>query len=113
MPGTHSARKQIATHNLCEAVPGAPVVEQKQLTQQKRSIPIQQPMKSEKKCPSCGSTRLEAGTIQTAGRVNFRPENTKFFTLGTGDVPIEAKICMECGVMLLIGDLTKANKLVG
>ena len=70
-------------------------------------------MKPEQKCPSCGSTRLEPGTIQTAGRVNFRPENTKFFTLGTGDVPIEASICMECGVMLLIGDLTKANKLVG
>ncbi len=70
-------------------------------------------MKTEKKCPSCGSTRLEAGTIQTAGRVNFRPENTKFFTLGTGDVPIEANICMECGVMLLVGDLTKATKLVG
>jgi hypothetical protein len=48
-------------------------------------------MNPEKKCPSCGSTRLEPGTLQTAGRVNFRPENTKFFTLGTGDVSVEAR----------------------
>jgi len=32
MLGTHSARTHIATHNPYEAVPGAPVVEQKQLT---------------------------------------------------------------------------------
>jgi hypothetical protein len=90
-----------------------PVAGWKPVTQQQRSITVKRPMKPEKKCPSCGSTRLEPGTIQTAGRVNFRPENTKFFTLGTGDVPIEANICMECGAMLLVGDLTKATKLVG
>jgi len=70
-------------------------------------------MNPEKKCASCGSTRLEPGTLRTTGHVNFRPENTKFFTLGTGDVSIQANICMDCGVMLLIGDLTKATKLVG
>jgi hypothetical protein len=70
-------------------------------------------MKPQKKCSSCGSTRLEAGTLQTTGRVHFRPKNTKFLTLGTGDVPIQAHLCMECGVMLLIGNLTKASKLLG
>jgi hypothetical protein len=77
------------------------------------SMTTKKPMNPEKKCISCGSTRLEPGTLQTAGRVNFRPENTKFFTLGTGDVSIQASICMACGLMMLVGDLTKANKLVG
>jgi predicted nucleic-acid-binding Zn-ribbon protein len=70
-------------------------------------------MNPEKKCPSCGSTKLEPGTLRTTGVVHFRPENTKFFTLGTGDVSIQSNICMDCGVLQLIGDLTKATKLVG
>jgi ribosomal protein S27AE len=70
-------------------------------------------MNPKKKCPNCGSTQLEAGTLQTTGRVHFRPKNAKFLTLGTGDVPIKANLCMECGVMMLVGDLTKAIKLVG
>jgi predicted nucleic-acid-binding Zn-ribbon protein len=70
-------------------------------------------MSNERKCPSCGSTNLEPGNIQSTGRIYFRPENTKFLTLGTGDVPITANICTDCGHLMLVGELRKANKLFG
>ena len=69
-------------------------------------------MKNDRKCPSCGSTCLEPGAIQSTGKVYFRPENTSFFTLNTADVPIEASLCMDCGYVMMIGDLRKANKIL-
>jgi glucose/arabinose dehydrogenase len=70
-------------------------------------------MTTERKCPSCASTKLEPGAIHSTGRIYFRPENTKFLTLGTSDVPLTANLCMDCGNVMLVGDLHKANKLVG
>ena len=69
-------------------------------------------MTTERQCPSCGSDRLEPGTIQGAGRVYFKPENAKFLSLQTSDVTMTANICLECGVIVLVGDLGKAKKLV-
>jgi predicted nucleic-acid-binding Zn-ribbon protein len=69
-------------------------------------------MNTERKCPACESINLEPGTIQSTGRIYFRPENTKFLSLGTSDVPLTANLCMECGNVMLVGDLHKASKLV-
>ena len=63
-------------------------------------------------CPLCNSNNIEPGAIQSTGRIYFRPENTKFFTLSTNDVPVNANMCMECGHIMLVGDLHKANKLL-
>lgn len=69
-------------------------------------------MTAERKCPSCDSTDLQPGNIQSTGKVYFRPENTSFLTLGTNDVALSANICMNCGYVMLVGDLRKATKLL-
>jgi len=69
-------------------------------------------MNTERKYPSCGSTNLEPGKVQSTGRVYFRPENTKFLSLGTSDVELSANMCMDCGHVMLAGDLRKAAKLL-
>lgn len=69
-------------------------------------------MNTERRCPGCGSTELEPGTIQSSGKVYFRPENTKFLTFGTNDVELSANLCMNCGHVMLVGDLRKANRLL-
>ncbi len=69
-------------------------------------------MNAERKCPSCGSTELEPGNVQSTGKIYFRPENTKFLTLGTNDIMLSANICMACGYVMLIGDLRKATKIL-
>jgi hypothetical protein len=63
-------------------------------------------------CPCCGSCELEPGAIQSTGRLTFRPDNAKFFSLKTADVPVKANICTECGHIMLIGNVQKANELV-
>lgn len=69
-------------------------------------------MNTERKCPSCGSTELEPGNVQSTGKIYFRPENTKFFILGTNDVALSANLCMNCGHVMLVGDLHKATKIL-
>ncbi|GAA5496400.1 hypothetical protein SAMN02745181_0297 [Rubritalea squalenifaciens DSM 18772] len=69
-------------------------------------------MSKERQCPCCGSAKLEPGKVQSSGKVYFRPENTKFLTLGTNDVELSANLCMDCGYVMLIGDMRKANKLL-
>jgi len=69
-------------------------------------------MNTERKCPSCGSTELEPGNVQSTGKVYFRPENAKFLTLGTSNVELSANLCMACGHVMLVGDLRKATKIL-
>jgi len=69
-------------------------------------------MATDKQCPICSSTHLEPGSIQSTGRIYFRPENTKFLTATTNDVPLVANICMACGHVMLVGDLRKAERLL-
>lgn len=70
-------------------------------------------MSTDRRCPVCESTKLEPGSIQSTGRIYFRPENTKFLSMGTNDVPLVANFCMDCGNVMLIGDMRKADKLLG
>jgi predicted nucleic-acid-binding Zn-ribbon protein len=70
-------------------------------------------MATEKKCLRCGSANLEPGALQSTGQLYFRAENTKFFTFQTGDVIVRANICVDCGSIELVGDVRKAQSLVG
>ena len=70
-------------------------------------------MSEERRCPSCSSTKLEPGKMQSTGSLYFRPENTKFLTLGTNDVQVSGNMCMNCGYIMLVGDLRKATKVLG
>ena len=64
------------------------------------------------KCSVCDSTHLESGSMQSTGRIYFRLKHGKFLTLGTGDIPVTAKLCRDCGHIMLWGDLKKADKLL-
>jgi len=66
-----------------------------------------------KKCLRCGGERLEPGAIQSTGKIYFRPANSSFWSFRTADVPVEANICLDCGTVELIGDIKKAESLVG
>jgi hypothetical protein len=70
-------------------------------------------MPTEKKCLRCGSTNLQPGRLQATGRVSFTPDNARFFTLQTSDVPVRADICLDCGTVELVGDVQKAQSLTG
>ena len=66
-----------------------------------------------KKCPICGSERIEPGNIRSTGKIYFRPENTKFLSLKTPDIEIKANLCLECGNVNLIADAHKAGAILG
>lgn len=64
------------------------------------------------KCIRCSSERIETGSIQTTGQVRFHPNHTKFVSLRTSDIKIQAFMCLDCGHIQLRGDVEKANALV-
>lgn len=66
-----------------------------------------------KKCLRCGTPHLEPGAIQSTGRLYFRPANSRFWTFKTADVPVQANLCLECGALELVGDMKKAEALIG
>jgi hypothetical protein len=67
----------------------------------------------QKKCLRCGGERLEPGAIQSTGRIYFRPSNSSFWTFQTADVEVQANLCLGCGTIELVGDVKKAESLVG
>ncbi len=69
-------------------------------------------MNEEKKCLRCGGTNLESGSIQSTGRVCFRPQKAKFLSTKVADVWIKANICIDCGHMEFVGDAKKTKLLV-
>ena len=58
-------------------------------------------------CPRCGADDLVKGVIQATGSVRFRPDDAKFMTLHTADVPVQALMCAGCGGVVLLGDYQK------
>jgi ferredoxin-like protein FixX len=42
-----------------------------------------------------------------------RPTNTSFWSFKTGDVPVDANVCLECGIVDVVADVKKAAALVG
>ena len=62
-------------------------------------------------CYRCGSEMLSAGALYSAVRTSFRPQESKFLTLETGDVMTKATMCRRCGVIEIIGDVNKLRRL--
>jgi hypothetical protein len=54
---------------------------------------------------------MAPGSLISAVRTSFRPQDTKFLTLETGDVMTKAMMCRNCGVIEIIGDVNKLKRL--
>jgi excisionase family DNA binding protein len=62
-------------------------------------------------CPICRGEQLIPGHLQSTGRIYFRPDKTKFWTLKDSNVPTSARMCRRCGAIVWYGDLAKLNAL--
>ena len=62
-------------------------------------------------CSRCGGDSFSAGAMISAVRSSFRPQESKFLTLETGDVMTKAMMCRSCGVIEIIGDVAKLRRL--
>jgi hypothetical protein len=58
----------------------------------------------------CGG-ELSPGALFSGMRTCFRPQDSKFLTLETGDVMTKAAMCRNCGVVEIIGDVNKLRRL--
>ena len=68
-------------------------------------------MSDEIKCLRCGGEKLAPGVVQATGTVRFRPDDSKFWTLRTGDVGIQSYMCTDCGTIVMVGDTEKEKAL--
>ena len=62
-------------------------------------------------CYRCGGEMLAAGALYSAVRTAFRPQESKFLTLETGDVMTKATMCRNCGIIEILGDVNKLRRL--
>ena len=62
-------------------------------------------------CSRCGGESFAPGAMISAVRTSFRPQDSKFLTLETGDVMTKATMCRSCGVIEIIGDVNKLRRL--
>jgi len=62
-------------------------------------------------CYRCGGEMLSPGALFSAVRTSFRPQDSKFLTLATGDVMTKATMCRNCGVIEIVGDVSKLRRL--
>ena len=63
-------------------------------------------------CRHCGG-EMATGALQSAVRVSFRPADSRFLTLQTGDVMTKASMCHDCGTIEIVGDVAKLRRLLG
>ena len=63
-------------------------------------------------CYRCGGEMQAPGALISAvSRASFRPQESKFLTLETGDVMTKALMCRTCGAIEIIGDVNKLRRL--
>lgn len=62
-------------------------------------------------CARCGGEMNGAGALYSAVRLTFRPQDSRFMTLETGDVMTKAIMCRECGTIEIVGDVNKLRRL--
>ncbi len=64
-------------------------------------------------CPVCHHDGLAEGRIQSTGLIYFRPDHkkTRFWTYLDANVPLQARMCTQCGAISLFGDTDKLQKL--
>jgi hypothetical protein len=53
------------------------------------------------------------GALYSAVRLVFRPQDSRFLTLTTGDVMTKAMMCRDCGLIEIVGDAVKLKHLTG
>jgi excisionase family DNA binding protein len=63
------------------------------------------------RCPRCGHFELVEGTVQSTGKVYFRPKKTKFLSMLEPLVSVEARVCPRCGHVLLFANTDKLKAL--
>ena len=63
-------------------------------------------------CGRCGGVSVASGALYSPVRMAFRPADSKFLTLETGDVMTKATMCRDCGVIEIVGDVTKLKRLL-
>ncbi|MFI5244549.1 MAG: hypothetical protein ACHQQR_04935 [Gemmatimonadales bacterium] len=64
-------------------------------------------------CYRCDGEMMALGALYSAVRTSFRPQESKFLTLETGDVMTKAMMCRNCGTVEIIGDVNKLRRLTG
>ena len=62
-------------------------------------------------CYRCGGETSALGALVSAVRMSFRPQDSKFLTLETGDVMTKATMCRGCGLVEIVGDVNKLKRL--
>jgi hypothetical protein len=66
-----------------------------------------------RKCTRCGTEMVDGGALYSAVRMSFRPQDAKFMTFQTGDVMTKAIMCRGCGLIEIVGDVSKLRRLTG
>ena len=61
-------------------------------------------------CSKCGG-EMSPGAMFSGMRTSFRPQESKFLTLETGDVMTKAAMCRSCGLVEIVGDVSKLRRL--
>ena len=64
-------------------------------------------------CGHCGGEMSAAGALYSALRLTFRPDDSRFMTLETGEVMTKGIMCGDCGLIEIIGDVSKLRRLTG
>lgn len=54
---------------------------------------------------------MSEGALFSGLRTSFRPHDSKFLTLETGDVMMKASMCRVCGIVEMVGDANKLRRL--
>ena len=62
-------------------------------------------------CYRCNGEMIVIGALYSGMRTSFRPQESKFLTLETGDVLTKATMCRTCGTVEIIGDVNKLRRL--
>jgi excisionase family DNA binding protein len=64
------------------------------------------------KCAVCGNAGMMGGEIRSTGKVYFRLQKSKFFTLSDSLIGVNANVCPICGHIQLQADTDKLEKLM-
>ena len=62
-------------------------------------------------CYRCNGETVVLGALYSGMRTSFRPQDSKFLTLETGDVMTKAVMCKSCGAVEILGDVNKLRRL--
>ncbi len=63
------------------------------------------------RCAACGHSVLVEGRIQGMGRLYFRPDHPRFWSLEESLVRTRARVCVACGTIQWVADAEKLRRL--